>query len=328
MASNLRIWRIIPLLLFVVLFCPFAYGKIIYVDDDAAGLNDGSSWTDAYNYLQDAISTSTTGDDILVAQGIYKPDHGIAVTLGDNRASFHLKSSVTITGGYAGFSAPDPNARNVGEYETILSGDLYGNDVYVNDPYYLLNERTRAENSSTVVECSNTDSTAVLDGLTITGGDFTVVTFGLGGDPVGGAGMLISSGSPTIINCTFTDNVANNIGGGLLLHDNSNPTLLNCKFTRNYAEWGGGGIYSSLSSPTLINCTFYNNCARHKGGAMFNFRSNPELTDCTFTGNSIPDIPTSLYEGGGAMRNSNSNLVLNNCAFNDNTASYGAGICN
>ena len=315
-------------MLLVVFFCPFAYGKIIYVDDDAVGANDGSSWTNAYNYLQDAITIATAGDEILVAQGIYKPDQGIGVTLGDWGASFHLKNGVTIKGGYVGFSAPDPNVRDVGEYETILSGDLNGNDVYVNDPDYLLNERTRAENSWTVVEGSNTDSTAVLDGFTITGGDFTVITFGLGGDPVGGAGMFISSGSPTLINCTFTDNVTNNIGGGLLIYDDSNPTLLNCKFTRNYAESGGGGIFSSESGPTLINCTFCNNYARRKGGAMFTFRSNPELTDCTFSGNSIPDIPTGLNEGGGALRNSDSNLVLNNCAFSDNTASYGAGMYN
>jgi len=325
-ASNTRVLRTIHLLFIVLLFCPFAYGKVIYVDDDAVGMNNGSSWADAYNYLQDAISTATAGDDILVAQGIYKPDQGIAVTLGDKRVSFRLKSGVTIKGGYAGLSAQDPNARNVGEYETILSGDLNGNDVYVNDPYDLLNERTRAENSWNVMSGSNTDETAILDGFAITGGDVWVIPFGSA--KAGGAGMFISSGSPTLIDCTFTDNVTGNAGGGLLIYDNSNPTLINCKFIRNYAESGGGGIFSSESGPTLINCKFYNNYARCEGGAMFNFRSNPELTDCTFSGNSIPDIPTSLNEGGGAMRNSNSNLVLNNCAFSDNTASYGAGMHN
>ena len=313
-------------MLFMVVFCPLTYGKIIYVDDEAIGANDGSSWADAYNYLQDAIATATTGDEILVAQGIYKPDQGIEVTLGDKRVSFRLKSGVTIKGGYAGLSAQDPNARNVGEYESILSGDLHGNDVYVNDPYDLLNERTRAENSWNVMSGSNTDSTAILDGFTITGGDVWVIPFGSA--KAGGAGMFISSGSPRLIDCTFTDNVTGNTGGGLLIYDNSNPTLINCKFTRNNAESGGGGIFSFESSPTLINCTFYNNCARHKGGAMYNFQSDSTLTNCTFSGNSISDIPNGLNEGGGAMRNSNSNLVLNNCQFSDNTGSLGAGMYN
>jgi predicted outer membrane repeat protein len=46
---------------------------IYYVDSDAAGANDGSSWDDAFNYLQDALSAASSGDEIRVAQGIYRP---------------------------------------------------------------------------------------------------------------------------------------------------------------------------------------------------------------------------------------------------------------
>jgi hypothetical protein len=44
-ASNSRVLRVIPLLLIVVMFCPFARAKVIYMDDDANVANDGSSWT-------------------------------------------------------------------------------------------------------------------------------------------------------------------------------------------------------------------------------------------------------------------------------------------
>ena len=313
-------------MLTVVFFCPFAYGKVIYVDDDAVGMNDGSSWSDAYNFPQDAITSATTGDDILVAQGIYKPDRGVGITLGNWRASFHLKTGVTIKGGYAGFSAPDPNARDVGEYETILSGDLHGNDVYVNDPDYLLNERTRAENSMTVVIGSNTNETAILDGFTITGGYISLILSGEA--PAGGGGMLISSGSPTLINCTFTENVTGNSGGGLLIYGDSNPTLHNCRFSRNYANGGGGMCSGRSSSPILINCTFIDNYAMYKGGAMFNGGSNPKLTGCTFSNNSVPDNPYGVSAGGGAMCNSASNIILTDCTFCDNIAGCGAGMYN
>jgi parallel beta-helix repeat protein len=288
MASNSRVWHIICLLLIVVFFCPFAYGKVIYVDDDAVGANDGSSWQNAYTFLQDALTDAEATNkpvEVCVGQGVYKPDQGIGITLGDRRTSFHLKNSVAIKGGYAGVNEPEPDIRDVGLFQTILSGDLSGNDIDVNNPGNLYDLPDRYDDSEIVVTCSNTDSTAVLDSFTITGGYISVIAYRLGGGPSGGAGMLISSGSPTLINCTFTDNATTNSGGGLLIYDDSNPTLLNCKFIRNYAG-SGGGLFSSTSSPTLINCIFSDNYAQHQGGGIYNVSGNPILTNCTFRRNS------------------------------------------
>ena len=62
-----------------------AVGKIIYVDADAIGLNNGSSWTNAYNYLQDALTDANSSPkpvEIRAAQGTYKPDMGLNQTPG------------------------------------------------------------------------------------------------------------------------------------------------------------------------------------------------------------------------------------------------------
>jgi len=124
--------RVTSSTLLAALQCPTASGKVIYVDDDAAGIGDGTSWANAYVYLQDALTDANeavTPVEIRVAQGIYKPDHGNGYTRGDKEATFVLKSGMTLTGGFAGLGADDPDAWDPLAFETVLSGDLMGNDT-------------------------------------------------------------------------------------------------------------------------------------------------------------------------------------------------------
>jgi len=64
-------------LLFLVTILLTSVGIInastIYVDGNAAGGNNGSSWTDAYTQLQVALNAATSGDEVWVAQGTYLP---------------------------------------------------------------------------------------------------------------------------------------------------------------------------------------------------------------------------------------------------------------
>lgn len=141
---------IIASFLVVVGVCGTARGKIIYVDTVAVGETDGSSWADAYNYLQDALADANTSAkpvEIRMAQGIYKPDQGGGVTSGDRNAAFELFDGVTIRGGFAGAGSIDPDVRNNEEYKTILCGDLSGDDVGVSNPSDLSHEPTRSDNS-------------------------------------------------------------------------------------------------------------------------------------------------------------------------------------
>jgi hypothetical protein len=182
----------------VLLLVP-CQAEIVYVDADANGANDGSSWASAYNYLQNALADADSHPDvneIRVGQGIYKPDQSSANPDGSGArtATFQLINGVVIKGGYAGFGAPNPNARKINVFRTILSGDLEGNDVDVNDPEDLLGEPTRQENSYHVVRASSgTDANAVLDGFTIAAGNAN------GSSPHdNGGGMHNFNSSPTV----------------------------------------------------------------------------------------------------------------------------------
>jgi hypothetical protein len=331
---------LVELILLQLLLCSSTIGKIIYVDDDAAGANDGSSWEGACPCLQNALMGAQPGDEIRVAQGIYKPDRQLMtgrsarmVASGDRTVAFQLIGGVAIKGGYAGFNEPDPNERDISLYETVLSGDLNGDDVEVADPCDLMNEPTRAENCYSVI--TGSVDNCLLDGFTISGGNangpmptpsFMVEEPSEHG---WGGGMHLMSSSVTINNCTFKNNAASGGGGGLFCVSGSGPALNNCVFTWNsggsvviedsapYGFGGGGGMYNSDNNPTLTNCTFIENFAPTEGGGMYNGRNNPTLTNCKFVENSAAT--------GGGMYNSDFNATLTNCIFTANSAKERGG---
>ena len=315
----------------------------IYVDDDAPGDNDGSSWSNAYLCLQDALTVAQDGDEIRVAKGIYRPDRQtvrsirgrprlMIMSSGNSTATFQLINDVVIKGGYAGFGEPDPDTRDVDQYSSILSGDLNADD----GPQFT----NISENSYHVVTASGTEATAVLDGFTITGGNAQ----GFGG------GMRNTNSSPSIIDCCFTDNYAGEDGGGMY-NVNSSPSITDCCFTGNYAGEDGGGMSNRNSSPTVANCTFMGNSTFDGGGGMHNrdeshptvtdctfrenladdgggiqniSRSSPTIANCTFVGNSVAGSGSN--NGGGIDNTYDSHAIITNCSFTENSATYGGAM--
>ena len=141
-------------------------GGLLFVDDDARSGGDGISWDSAYRFLADALFAAGKGRvaEIHVAQGVYLPDRDESNPdgTGDREATFQLINDLALMGGYAGIGAKDPDARDIELYETILSGDLLGNDA--------LDFKNNDENSFHVVQGNAIDETAVLDGFRITSG--------------------------------------------------------------------------------------------------------------------------------------------------------------
>ena len=274
----------------------------IYVDIQAPGATkDGTSWEYAYTDLQTALTASTSGDTIKVADGTYKP-----TTDTDRNKSFNLKSGVGVFGGYAGYGASNPESRDVTLYPTVLSGELGRTE---ND----------ADNSYHVVTATSVDSSAVLDGLTITSGSASGTD---SNQKIGGGILILSNSSPTLNNCIITKNYA--YSGSGIYSSSSSPILSNCSFTGNCNTYTyssdsfGGGMYNDSSSTTFVNCTFSSNRSGI-GGGMYNLKSNISLTNCSFTGNAAQ-----RYSGGG-MYNDSSSLTLTVCVFSNNSSSSSGG---
>ncbi len=289
-------------------------GRTVYVDDNANGDNDGSSWANAYNCLQDGLSLALPGDEIRVAQGVYKPDQGNGIMQGDRTVSFHLMNGVVIRGGYAGLGARDPNARDIELYQTILSGDLSGNDVEATDPRDFLNEPTRSENSHHVVRVGpGVCDASILDGLIVTRGyaDSTDAN-GCGG------GIYIDQAHPRLVDCNITSNVAAGLGGGI--YDQYGSPILTWSTFSDNSSSSGGGMYNHKASPLLSHTTLVRNSARN-GGGIYSLYSSPRLTNSIISNNSA-----SWY--GGGLYNAASNSIITNCTISGNSAPDSAGICN
>ncbi|MEM8859154.1 MAG: choice-of-anchor Q domain-containing protein, partial [Chloroflexota bacterium] len=264
-----------------------------------------------YSDLQSALTTATAGDEIWVAAGVYTPGNTIT-------DSFQLVDNVLILGGFDG-SETARSERDWRTNQTVLSGDIDGNDAVGSSGILTDTANITGTNSYHVVTGSGTSATAVLDGFTVTAGQAT------GNSPNNrGGGMVNLTGSPTLTNVYFSGNIASG-GGGMFNNSQSSPALTNVSFGYNAATFDAGGMFNNdQSSPTLFNVIFHMNTAAN-GGGMFNFAdSNPVLTNVTFYGNSA--VGTNAR--GGALLNTFSNPTLVNSIIWGNTAPTGANVLN
>ncbi len=295
--------------------CPLAHGKIIYVDEDATGANDGTSWVNAYGHLQDALADANSSPkpvEIRVAQGVYRPDQGKNQALGDRRASFHLVDRASLKGGYAGWGQPDPNARNVLRQQSILSGDI----GIPNAP---------EDNSYHVLVSQRLNAGATLDGFVISGGQAD----GSWPDDCGGGLWYDHADNLVLTDCTFTANSAKSWGGAIYKNgSDEDHEVTQCTFSGNAAK-SGGAVYNDNVGGVFTDCTFRYNSAAADGGGMCNTAHNeggccPTLTNCLFIG------CVAGNRGGGVCNLGGEEEwvvpMLIGCEFSHNRARLGGGV--
>jgi predicted outer membrane repeat protein len=283
--------------------CPSAR-CVIFVDDTATGADNGTSWTDAFVSLSDALAVAVPGSQIRVAAGLYVPD---SAGLADSRkATFQLMNGVKICGGFPD-GGGDETQRNPDLHVATLSGDLDGDDRSDYENY--------SDNCRHVVTGSGTDATAVLDGFTITSGSADDIPY----PENSGGGMYNYEGSPSVNQCVFKYNFAEIRGGGVFNHG-STASFTNCDFIDNRVGASGGAVNNAYSAnTTFVDCLFESNVSAEYGGAVQNVYSSDSVFEkCIFKGN---------YAGisGGAVRGFACSPTLINCILENNTAAQQGG---
>jgi len=284
----------------LVALAPAASAQVLYVDSNlASGANDGSSWADAFqgtNGLKLALGAAVAGDEIYVADGLYLPTTGTG-----RAASFTLLNDVTIYGGFLGGESSPAERPPFGTAPSILSADLNGDD----------GSGMYGENVYHVLRGANTNSTAVIDGFTVVGGNSNGTN-----NANRGGGILAITCDPVVRNCHFIDN-RSTFGGGAGYINGGSPTFIGCTFEANLGgSFGGAFDIATASNVIFDRCIFKDNSAV-RAGALEVFASNGvRVTNSLFVGNTS----TGGGGGGGIWIGSGSNTVVDGCTIVENSS--------
>ncbi len=311
-----------------------AQNKIIYVDVDATGDNDGSSWENAFTDLQSALDVASVGQEIWVAEGVYYPTREVDFDRSGGsdpqEATFQIPSGVGVYGNFAG-TETQRSQRDWSSHFTVLSGDIDQDDD-------ILPGRGNAYH---VVYFDSVSSRTVLDGFSIRGGNADGSYPHERGAGIYNDGRYDQSGSnPTISNCVIHANNAGGFGGGMFNDGHqgvSNPTIRGSVISGNSAAMAGGGVYNSgwgygTSNPMFVYVTLRGNSTGGDGAGIFNDgsqkgESNPKFFNCFIEENEADGDGSGVFNSG--WDDGASNPILANCVISANRAGwFGGGMVN
>jgi predicted outer membrane repeat protein len=313
----------------------------LFVDQYASGANDGISWSNAFNDLQDALDAAadpmSKTTEIWIADGVYRADRGS----GDRVATFSMVDGVTLYGGFAGGellrSAADPTAN-----ETILCGDLLEDDAMESFDRAGFEACLSVQGVPYAPGCApfdfdndgDVDPTDELFGMRITDNSIHVVTVGEGILSGGLDGLTIRRGSSktgstpqgggvyalgrvTISRCIIAENNAGSGAGAYGGTTDCDFNITDTIFRDNRAGNLGGGFYDGGGRADLVNCTFVSNWGNRGGAGGLSDTSSAR--NCLFIDNAAANL------GGGLIISGTQPAVIVGCTFVGNHSDFRGG---
>jgi len=280
-----------------------------YVDANASGNNDGSSWTDAFTELSDAMDNADCYDNIYVSgstdeETIYLPTAQDG--LEEREAAFVLKEGMQLLGGYC-------DGSETTGCDVTLSGDL-NQDSDWND-----GEPSGIDEDAYNVVVGADDAT--FSGFTVEFGN---------ADDMGyhsrGAGMINYATSPTVSDVTFQYNSATE-GAAITNYHGANGTFSDLVVENNSAARGGAILFRNSSEATLSDSIFTSNTATGRGGAIYvDYGATMTFTDLIFDSNSTGGSGGAIYMDDNASQyGSGTTVSLYDSEFTDNSADMKGG---
>lgn len=302
-------------LLLAIIFFNFsnnAQSNTIYVDQSAVGVNNGTSWQNAFKDLADALKLTDSVnsiDTILIAAGIYKPKYNAHTfdTTGNSVAFWIKRDNLSIIGGYA----PGGNTYNPSIYKSILSGDIgIPNESSDNCKKILY---IASDNNYNYITNIYLENLVIKDAYS-----YYIFSY----YPMQGYNIYITDGGAIagyysnfkLKNCHIVDNYAYEKGGGVYTF-HSNTVFENCIFENNQSDRWGGALYLNNGNDSIINCTFINNSAVNKGGAINAHFNNMNILKSNFKQNKVDFRGGAIYSYSGRYITINNNIFDSNYTF-------------
>ncbi|MCT4629582.1 T9SS type A sorting domain-containing protein [Winogradskyella sp.] len=287
---------------------------VYYVDANATGANDGSSWTDAFTNVTDALALTNLNDAVWVAKGTY--------TLADKNTPIAVNTNeVDIIGGFSGTETTladrDLTAIHTTN-ATIFTGDINGDDI---DGDFTSN---KTDNAERLFEIRNSNVT--FDGIIFENIYDTSQSGGVEENGVLFIPNSVNINNLKIKNSVFRNNYSNGyllkmrtLNGGLLLENTTfvNNTSVNLGLVYVQSDSTNGYIFTRWANVLVADNDT-------NGSALTIFRSDYAngntfdvvINNSTFINNENNSTHGNVIEASG---NGSLNLNVNNSIFWQNT---------